>query len=600
MKARRKINDISEIWDGKKLLIKDFTNLDLEGLDLSVIPEEYWKDVAFENTSVKNTGIKLPIFSMFSWLNNWYGRIIRDCDFSDNDLASYAEEKQEKIIFGNCNFSNTNISKYIYGYDNVLDQSCTEYDLLKSTASEIYSTMPIITLGTIIKNPQLKVSTKALSLAIKKYFRSNEPRDFDSDKRKKYNELFKFLEEVINTCNNTDMAKVYKTLKKMKFHDKLAFFKYGLIDGKKIKNLTVENLEFPFDLEECSLDNLTIRGSLGQLTDNFHNTNFKRSTRGITNEMNNIVMPDIRFDNWREKTRERIGQTPFTFRTNLYLELGRACNARCVFCRNHSLEEHRYDLDGIISTVTELNPYLNNIVIGGGEPTLKLDDLKRIREFLKPKDSVAIFTNGSMKNMASELEDYSYNYNISRHHFYDWVNAKILGLSEDDVIDSYDLPRFIEEVGDNYVTLCATCFKGGLDSAKKIVEYVDYCQQLGCRNILISDLHRNASVGNRSFKLDNLYIDDNVFPKAMERLFEMRGYSKKTPIYSTGGYVSTVLEDVSGRTVAFKHYISSEELEREWPRAIKRTFDLSIDPEGNLYENWHQTSGKVKSIGQKK
>lgn len=36
---RRRINSLDEIWDGKRLKTKDFSNLDLEGIDLSRIPK---------------------------------------------------------------------------------------------------------------------------------------------------------------------------------------------------------------------------------------------------------------------------------------------------------------------------------------------------------------------------------------------------------------------------------------------------------------------------------------------------------------------------------------------------------------------------------
>ena len=56
--SRRKINKLSEIYDGKNLLLKEFVNLDLSNLDLSSIPMENWENCLFYNTSFKNTGIK--------------------------------------------------------------------------------------------------------------------------------------------------------------------------------------------------------------------------------------------------------------------------------------------------------------------------------------------------------------------------------------------------------------------------------------------------------------------------------------------------------------------------------------------------------------
>ena len=48
--------------------------------------------------------------------------------------------------------------------------------------------------------------------------------------------------------------------------------------------------------------------------------------------------------------------------------------------------------------------------------------------------------------------------------------------------------------------------------------------------------------------------------------------------------------------MTLQSYISQNELDINWPKSIKRAFDLSIDPSGNLYENWHQKEGMVKTL----
>jgi hypothetical protein len=46
--------------------------------------------------------------------------------------------------------------------------------------------------------------------------------------------------------------------------------------------------------------------------------------------------------------------------------------------------------------------------------------------------------------------------------------------------------------------------------------------------------------------------------------------------------------------VAFKLYIPKKDLDDYFKAAIKRTFDLSIAPDGQIYENWHQQAGVVE------
>lgn len=71
-----------------------------------------------------------------------------------------------------------------------------------------------------------------------------------------------------------------------------------------------------------------------------------------------------------------------------------------------------------------------------------------------------------------------------------------------------------------------------------------------------------------------------------------KGYEISIPIYSTGDY-KLIIAKKEGIQISFKQYITKEELESKWYQSPKRTFDLSMDPSGNLYENWHQSSGKV-------
>ena len=135
MVDRKKVGSIDEVWDGEKLLINDFSNLDLEGIDLSVVHSECWVNCIFHNTSFKNTGIRFfPYYlnvEVQSTMISSFGlelrcRVICDCDFSDNDLSYLSRADFSSFHnFRNCNFSNTKIPFFIYGENNILDESCT-------------------------------------------------------------------------------------------------------------------------------------------------------------------------------------------------------------------------------------------------------------------------------------------------------------------------------------------------------------------------------------------------------------------------------------------------------------------------------------------
>ncbi len=164
---------------------------------------------------------------------------------------------------------------------------------------------------------------------------------------------------------------------------------------------------------------------------------------------------------------------------NLYLELDRICNCACSFCRNQSFESVEYNFDKIVDNILKIIPFLKRIDIGGGEPTLRIEDLIRLKKIIgltvKMKylskqypllDSMneqhiiknihnffgllkemylarniynralnridfRIFTNGS-----ASLSDYKklinngYSLGISRHHYCQNVNQKIFGTAQ--------------------------------------------------------------------------------------------------------------------------------------------------------------------------
>lgn len=610
-KTRKKVKSINKIWDKRKkeLKIKDFTNLDLEGLDLSVIPAPSWNGCIFKNTSVKNTGIKLMLLSLtsndyFSYVaingGKYEETIICDCDFSENNLARYNDDVRF-TYFRNCNFRNTNLNQFIQGESNLLDEGCVFYKTV------FY--YPVIDVLTIEKNQQLQLEKRHIIWAIQSIVNDqsiNTPYTIlrtkieslsthDIEKRVLEGEKYLHIDrtgELQQLYNNLDMNLIQK----------LYFFN-GYVVDKKLCEVNLKgfssNLLNAFSFINCDFRGASLTNSYEDLV-SLHVQTFPKSTNNI---YEGLVLPNVNYSSWKETPKghsNKISESPYTFRTNLYLELGRACNAKCTFCRNSSFDACNYNIDNISSTLNACYYYLDNIVIGGGEPTLRKNDIRKLIDEIYHygrgyHPNWAIFTNGSDLDF-KELNRNIY-FNISRHAVNDSDNARIFGLSENNIASTTDLMHFVDEKDPEHVTLCATCFKGGLDSYEKIIEYINFCRNIGVQNVLISDLHKDSSLGENEQFNCNLNIDPTVFVKVISYL-ENIGFSKNYPIYSTGGYVSTVLKN-HYFTIAFKNYITKQELEEKWFNAVKRTFDLSIDPEGNLYENWHQSSGIVRSLRKK-
>ncbi len=343
----------------------------------------------------------------------------------------------------------------------------------------------------------------------------------------------------------------------------------------------------------CTFNNVSINSPISILEDyaQFYETEYM-GVEYNENKFNNISLPNIDDSSWTNLPRNRIPGTPITFRTNLYIELDRICNANCVFCRNQSFERCNFDFRKIKKILKCIRGYVNDVVIGGGEPTLKTIELLALKfQLYKMGVDSYVFTNGSadIKTYKRLLDEYVYNFNISRHAIDDEENASIFGYKRVGELNSEKLSIFTG--GSSKNTLCATCIKGALDSHDKIIQYIKWAQSLGFSRVMFSDLHKDSSMGEITPYDDNLTIDKSVFESAMQTI-QKAGFVRKIPIYSTGGYTSTVL--TNGKfSIVFKSYITKKELEENWPSALKRTFDLSIAPNGDLYQNWSQTSGKV-------
>lgn len=635
LEPRKRINDISEIYDGKELLTKEIVNLDLSNIDLSIIPIEQWYKCTFYNTSFKNTGIKFipnmlavtppeesKKFELFSYLPLFICMCY--CDFSDNDLSYlkpqdfYTWRDHEVCTYG-CNFSNTGVNFLKTLRNVILDESYADYD----TGHEYWAYQPglvnwpdFVDIETIKKNPFLKVPSFRLMNAINsRLFKKVLDEDFIRQKKLDLNgglilaklteEDISVVEELVKECEELLMydqqgygIKLYSKLKLfMTIDQKFNFFRFNLMN-LDIKNVDFEDIPVElfryYGLFNNSFENVIVNNSLGELLKIWDGHIIDR-LRGHKNQYKDFYTPQIKYSSWQENplAKKRVSDSALTFYTKIYLELDRVCNAKCSFCRNSSFDKCKYDLGNIKSTLGIVHNYVNAVVIGGGEPTLKLDHVVDLRESLKDTNMEwHMFSNGTKLDLIED--DYimdNFKLNISRHAINDMVNADIFGVPSNKIMASSDIEKL--NLRNKEVTLNATCFKGGLDSFDKIIDYINYAKQIGCKKVLIQNLQKFMSLGNKAIDKNNICIDENIFPKVREYLIA-NGYRQKYPIYATGGYVSYIFTDKDDFSIALQKYITKDELDKEWPKAMKRAFDLSIAPDGNLYENWSQTSGLVK------
>lgn len=623
---RKKINDISEIWDGKKILIKNFSNLDLSSLDLSNIPETAWYGCKFYNTDFSNTNLKFrpnklttSIGSTF-YYKNIKGIFMSKCIFDNCDLSYlqkddfFSPTKKCYVYYEGCSFKNTGFHISNYLVDMKLDDYYLKKDYKDFDEFVSRDNYTIIDVNTIKKNPTLKVPSYLVLIAIRRYlyYLELEERPYTKDengslKRDKMSverkeELVKECEDFLKYDNQGYLKKMYETLKPMMNLDQRYNFFNRKVDGVHIKDVNVENfpisLLYIFEFSRNNFDNVLVDNSFSDLL--MPNDYFLYDFGDVKNTYTKLILPGIKYNSWQDNkyAHRRIANGSISFLTKVYVELSRACNGKCTFCRNASFDKCNYNLEVIKDTLKNIETYVNIAVIGGGEPTLRLDEVKTIRSYFENKLDFHMFTNGSNPKFIDD--DYvmgNFKINLSRHALDDEKNSKIFGISPVNMMAKKDIEKLASK--NPNMTLAATCFNGGLDNLEDIISYINFAKEIGVKKVSFNDLHKDNSMGSKDIYETNLHINPQVFDDLINYLNE-KEFRSKYPIYATGGYVSYIFKDKDDFSVTVQSYITKNELDTAWPSAIKRAFDLSIDPAGNLYENWHQQSNPVKSIGNKK
>lgn len=401
----KKIEDIKDIWDGKNLLIKDFTDYDLSNIDLSVIPCSSWIGCFFSNTNFANTNIKfnpseLKYFYKYDWTNDPKFRYtsIANCNFENCDLTYLRNENLTNVDISGCNFKNTglkvdiHVTKYAKtsirekdGYRIIeIYVSGVIFDEFYAKCNTDYWEDIYFDIETLLKNPHLHISSAKLANIIFEVLPSDA--QLITPAQMKY--WVSRCEEYLKLDKDKHLYNLYFSLK-----PRLSLFKCYQFFQKRIEDIDLTN----FDFKEIPANLFGLYSYANSLFENtIIGTNFSSITnippeaRYIQPKVNSVCLPTVNYNSWREKNENRIRNTPITFRTNVYVELDRVCNANCVFCRNNSYDNCRYSLNNIQQSLLAIYPYIDDIVIGGGEPTLRCGDLKKLRSYIVSKIKIDI------------------------------------------------------------------------------------------------------------------------------------------------------------------------------------------------------------------
>lgn len=551
-----KKNNVVKLKEVNEYDLNYFSNLNLSNIDLSNY-KEFNKSI--RNSNLFNTGLKIKID------NNYY----TNCDLRGCTLLY--SNKDKTIFFNNVLFDEQQI------------------ELLNN----IYNEKIIYDYQTILKNDKLYVSSLAILNTIKDYLTKNNINRKVLTETKSQ-ETINIIELILSKDKDSDLKTFYYSIKnELTNYDIINMFTNNKIENITIRNLVINDNMYKiyskFNMKNIKLENVTF------LTTTKYLFNSNDYISQEYTEISNVSFPNISMEDYNDIIKERFNdESPFTFKKNLYLELGRICNGKCFFCRNNCFNETDYNLENILTNLENIYYSLDEIVIGGGEPTLKKHDLLELLKNIKNQSKCHIFTNGSIdKSYLYNLLNKTYvNLNISRHSFLDEENANIFKINKNKLLTKEDISKI-----SRYVTLACTCFKGGIDSVDKIFKYLEYVEECNVKNVLFSNLQNDASVTNYN-NLDRvLETDESLFKKCIDILIH-QGYKESYPVISTGGYILYILknEHKNLNTIVFKKYISKQELLTKWPTAVKRTFDFSMSPNGDIYANWSETGNKIKTL----
>lgn len=167
---------------------------------------------------------------------------------------------------------------------------------------------------------------------------------------------------------------------------------------------------------------------------------------------------------------------------NLYIQTTPACNGHCNFCdtRNHS-QEFDFDLLRYVINVMKENYILGKIAIAGGEPLLKMDRVEKILEICQG-NYLTLNTNAFSKERLKSVYPYIKEVDISKHHYLNEENDKIMGLKTVSMEELYKAD-LVSKTSINCIFQ-----KGGLSSKEDAIQMIETLGKNNIKNLKLISL----------------------------------------------------------------------------------------------------------------
>lgn len=577
--------------------IKDFTNMDLSGLDLSSFSPIFWQNAIFKNTNLKNAKIEFSPAHLKD-------KHLVGVNLENVDLSNLSEDDFEGVTFEDCNLKNTKIN--------------IQFDRVKNSPPKLYNTildenMKIavktrVDMNTIEKNSDslfcdrhfisvISQTFDPLFFVLKEEYRTEEDFQdmFQCTKEEYYKKMSYYVQKIINYLAKHNRSScitfINKLLSSTPIDEVFLFLtqEQYLVTFKNI-NFTKEDLnilkQYDFTLinfEHCIFQMSYKEAAKKELDfPNVFRTYFKDCSLDSKNYQNCQI---------KRISNNKKSNSSFTCNTSVYVKLGNRCNASCSFCKNKKETINASDIEAISNTLTSPNllKHLNQIYFGGGEPSLYLEEIVTILEkcsqyYKNNSPDISIFTNGSgdWEKIYRLLEtNNKIKVILSRQAIEEKDNYKIMGINYS--LDDTYLKKIIQE---GKMTLSMTCSDQSLPE-DYLKEYIKFGNFYSIKRFIIQSLEDKTKVIDREQAIEKAFC-------YCENYLSTERYSL-SEIVSSSYFKLHLYKYFSDCSVAVKRYFSPDDLDKYWQYSNKHSFDLGIDSNGELYQDFQM----IKKITQK-
>lgn len=208
---------------------------------------------------------------------------------------------------------------------------------------------------------------------------------------------------------------------------------------------------------------------------------------------------------------------------NIYVRLRNKCNANCEFCEFRG-DTESFNINKFETLISEMKNKvkINKISFTGGEPTLNLNLLEtvlKVTNEIDPNIFTVINTNGINLMKLIKVSKYLDSIALSRHHYIDEINNKILGFKAP---SREDIKRFQEKISNkNLLHLSCNLIKDLIDKEEEILNYMEVASEMGVLDVGLVSLMRV-----NDFCKDNQVLFDSIEFKS-DRILKNKEWKHK-------------------------------------------------------------------------